>query len=313
MTRERVRPESARDAAEFAALLRELKQNSGRTLRQLEEQAAEQGAVLPRSTTADMLRRDALPRPELLAVFVRACGDGQYLAEWLSARERLDAGPRLDQTPQTRTAEPETRSVTPRRRGRMLTMAAVVVAVALVAAAAWWWGTGTDDKSDGASSRLEVLPLLAAGGWARIHAAGAPDLCVTEGREHTGHYGSAIAVLRPCTQRGLPRMVLQPVGTELATIKWEHPVYQVMGCLTVLHIKPVENMLEPQEKCDNTNPDQLFRIERVGDQLYRLRTPETDLCLGLRDNLTAVDTEALRERCAAEPDQEFLIELNIDG
>ncbi|OOC02660.1 RICIN domain-containing protein [Amycolatopsis azurea] len=136
---------------------------------------------------------------------------------------------------------------------------------------------------------------------------------MTEGREHTGHYGSAIAVLRPCTQRGLPRMVIQPVGTELATIKWEHPAYQVMGCLTVLHIQPVENMLEPQEKCDNSDPDQLFRIERVRDRSYRLRTPDTGLCLGLRDNLIAVDTEALRKPCATEPDQEFLIELNIDG
>jgi hypothetical protein len=95
--RDRVRPESARDAAGFSALLRSLKKNSRRTLRQLEEEAARQGAVLPRSTVADMLRRDALPRPELLAVFVRACGDGQHLAEWLSARERLALSPRLDE------------------------------------------------------------------------------------------------------------------------------------------------------------------------------------------------------------------------
>ncbi|WP_406632576.1 RICIN domain-containing protein [Amycolatopsis sp. WGS_07] len=272
----------------------------------MEEQAAAQGAALPRSTTADMLRRDALPRPEQLAVFVRACGDGRHLAEWLSTRERLAVGHYLAETPPA-----PTESAAPRRRGRMITLAAVIAALALVAAAAWWWRTGTDDKA--APSRLEVLPLLTAGGWARIRPAGAPDLCLTEGREHTGRYGSAIAVLRPCTQPRLPRMVLQPVGAELATIKWEHPVYQVMGCLTVLHIQPVENMLEPQEKCDNSNPDQLFRIERVGDQRYRLRTPETDLCLGLRDNLTAVDTEAVRQPCAAEPDQEFLIDLNIDG
>ncbi|MEV0678926.1 hypothetical protein AB0I60_20650 [Actinosynnema sp. NPDC050436] len=77
MTREVVRPGSAQDAAEFVALLRALKRSSGRTLRQLEEQAVEQGAALPRSTTADMVRRGTLPRPELPAVFVRACGHGR--------------------------------------------------------------------------------------------------------------------------------------------------------------------------------------------------------------------------------------------
>jgi hypothetical protein len=140
VTRNRVQPESARDVAEFSALLRSLKKNSGRTLRQLEEEAAKCGAVLPRSTVADMLRRDALPRPELLAVFVRACGDGQHLAEWLSTRERLAVGPYLDMEPTDPAVRPAVtaqgaEASAPRPSGRSKRWLAAATAVTVVAIA----------------------------------------------------------------------------------------------------------------------------------------------------------------------------------
>ncbi|MGP4001683.1 helix-turn-helix domain-containing protein [Streptomyces sp. 8N706] len=87
-----LRPDEARDAAEFVAMLRSLKERSGLTFRQLEERAAGHGDVLARSTVADVLRRQTLPRGELVAALVRACGDGARLDAWLAARERLDAG-----------------------------------------------------------------------------------------------------------------------------------------------------------------------------------------------------------------------------
>jgi hypothetical protein len=308
VNRERVLPESARDAAEFSALLRSLKKNSGRTLRQLEEQAVLQGAVLPRSTTADMLRRGALPRPELLAVFVRACGDGQYLAEWLSVRERLAVGPHLDQAQTTPVSEPVPHGTT-RRRPQVIAAALAVVAAA-VAAVVWWPKTGADSGPSSASGRTpEVLAVPSAGSWVRIRHAGAPELCLTEGREHTGRYDSAVAVLRPCAEPAGPRVFLQPNGTELATIKWENPVDHGMGCLTVVETGFIKDMLEPQDNCVEGKTEQLFRIEHVGDRHYRLRTPGSDLCLGLRENLIVVDTEALRQPCATQPDQKFLIDL----
>lgn len=67
---ERVDPAPAGDVAAFVAALRELKERSGFTLRQLEERAT-------------------LPRPELLAAFVRACGERDRLADWMLAYERL--------------------------------------------------------------------------------------------------------------------------------------------------------------------------------------------------------------------------------
>jgi len=304
VNRARVRPESARDAAEFSALLRSLKKDSGRTLRQLEEQAAAQGAVLPRSTVADMLRRGALPRPELLAVFVRACGDGQHLADWLSVRERLAVGPPVGQATAAPVVEADAVPRGTRRRGAWV-ITAVSVVVAAVAAVVWWprSGVGTPDHP-------EVLPLPSAGSWVRMRPAGASDLCLTEGREHTGRYDSAVAVLRPCAETTGPRVFLQPDGAELAMIKWENPVDRGMGCLTVVGAGVIRDMLEPQDNCVEGKPEQLFRIEQVGDRRYRLRTPDSDLCLGLREDLAVVDAEALRQPCAAQPDQEFLVDLN---
>ncbi|WP_338146054.1 helix-turn-helix domain-containing protein [Streptomyces scabichelini] len=85
-------PYEARDAAGFVESMRRLKERSGLTYRELEERAARSGDVLARSTLADILRRTSLPRPEVLAAFVRACGDGQRVGAWLDARDRIAAG-----------------------------------------------------------------------------------------------------------------------------------------------------------------------------------------------------------------------------
>lgn len=74
--------------ADLTAELRELKARSRLTYRQLEERAARQGEQLPRSTLADVLRNGSLPRQELLTAFVRACGEGDHLSDWLAARRR---------------------------------------------------------------------------------------------------------------------------------------------------------------------------------------------------------------------------------
>lgn len=83
-------PETARTSAEYVALLRRLKERSGLTYRQLEQRAAERGEVLARSTLADVLRRDALPRAEVVSALVRACGVPETaIPAWLAVRERL--------------------------------------------------------------------------------------------------------------------------------------------------------------------------------------------------------------------------------
>ncbi|WP_063789177.1 helix-turn-helix domain-containing protein [Streptomyces sp. NRRL F-5755] len=97
-------PATARDVTEFLAMLRDLKERRGLTYRQLEQRAAEQGEVLARSTLADVLGGRRLPRPEVLAVFVRACGEEERLTAWLEARENVAARARNPMGPASESA-----------------------------------------------------------------------------------------------------------------------------------------------------------------------------------------------------------------
>ncbi|MEU5295766.1 hypothetical protein [Streptomyces umbrinus] len=82
------------DPAAFVAGLRRLKAWSGLSYRRLERQAAEAGHSLPYSTAATMLGRERLPREELVAAFVAACGiRGAEAEAWLDARTDIACGP----------------------------------------------------------------------------------------------------------------------------------------------------------------------------------------------------------------------------
>ncbi|GGX81821.1 hypothetical protein [Streptomyces fructofermentans] len=89
------------DAAAFVAALRRLKAWSGLSYRRLERRAADEGHCLPYSTAATMLGRDRLPREELVAAFVAACGiRGTEAEAWLDARTDIACGPApADTTP----------------------------------------------------------------------------------------------------------------------------------------------------------------------------------------------------------------------
>ncbi|MGW0571132.1 hypothetical protein [Streptomyces tauricus] len=82
------------DAAAFVAALRRLKAWSGLSYRRLEREAADAGHCLPYSTAATMLGRERLPREELVAAFVAACGiRGDAAEAWLDARTDIACGP----------------------------------------------------------------------------------------------------------------------------------------------------------------------------------------------------------------------------
>lgn len=82
------------DAAAFVAALRRLKDWSGLSYRRLERHAADAGHCLPYSTAATMLGRQRLPREELVAAFVAACGiQGDEAQAWLDARTYIACGP----------------------------------------------------------------------------------------------------------------------------------------------------------------------------------------------------------------------------
>ncbi|WEV26645.1 hypothetical protein OYE22_16650 [Streptomyces sp. 71268] len=102
-------PRAARTPAEYVAALREIRDETGLSYRQLERRADAAGEVLPRATVAGALARTALPRAELVTAFVRACGgDAASVDAWLDARERLAAGARTEATAQ-RVEEPAPR------------------------------------------------------------------------------------------------------------------------------------------------------------------------------------------------------------
>ncbi|MFE7216691.1 hypothetical protein ACFY0A_38615 [Streptomyces sp. NPDC001698] len=88
--------------------MRQLRRWADLSYRQLERNATDAGDVLPRATISAALGRDELPREELLAAYVRACGDDDTVSAWLEARRRLsDAGtppPVPEDAPQTTAA-----------------------------------------------------------------------------------------------------------------------------------------------------------------------------------------------------------------
>jgi hypothetical protein len=85
-------PASLTSPTEFVAALRQLKSVTGHSYRQLERRAAAHADVLPRTTLMTALGRESLPREDLVAAFVRACGcDRDQVSRWVAARRRLAA------------------------------------------------------------------------------------------------------------------------------------------------------------------------------------------------------------------------------
>ncbi|TQK45352.1 hypothetical protein FBY35_6913 [Streptomyces sp. SLBN-118] len=83
-------PKAAETPAELVATMRQLRSWADLSYRQLERRANDAGDALPRATISGVLAREDLPREELLAAFVRACGgDGATVDTWLDARRRL--------------------------------------------------------------------------------------------------------------------------------------------------------------------------------------------------------------------------------
>ncbi|WP_432974270.1 RICIN domain-containing protein [Dactylosporangium sp. CA-233914] len=196
---------------------------------------------------------------------------------------------------------------------------AVVAAVSVAAVAGVWISDGRQRRSDypaisaGGSAPAKVggQSVALPAGWARIHPVRTPDLCVTEGVDRTGRYGSAVAAQRPCAEAEPPKTILEPVRDDLYFIKWDHPA-QGVGCLTVIVDGVGRDLLEPRNDCQAGRPSQLFRVEPAGTTTpvrYRLRPTHADLCLGIKDDDRAAGAEVVEEPCTGAADQEFLIEL----
>ncbi|MFH0179146.1 XRE family transcriptional regulator [Streptomyces cacaoi] len=303
-------PYEARDAAGFIQSMQQLKERSGLTYRELEERAARSGDVLARSTLADILRRTSLPRPDVLAAFVRACGDGQRVGAWLHARDRIAAditavpptAPDPEAEAQPRIAA-STSSRSRRTKGRPVVLATGLM-IPLFALVIGWF---LPDRSEvpGAPATAATAFRTPAGGWVTIRPVRTPGLCLTDGRDRDGVYASAVAAQLPCAQATVPRTYLEPAGEGLYRIQWHHP-QEGKGCLTVMSTGPVKGMLEPRDNCAQAT---LFRVEATAadGEGFRLRPTNSSRCIGIADNDTTAGAEAIEERCTGAADQRFLV------
>lgn len=310
-------PHHAQDAAGFVALMQRLKELSGLTYRELEERAAQNGELLARSTLAGALQRTSLPRPDVLAAFVRACGDGQRASAWLDARSRIAAeasaaSPTTTGSPSRFEPQPQTVAAAKPGPPKAKARKAVRVAGLLVPLLALSIGGLLFDRSDHRETpHAPVVEASAtasrasADGWVTIRPARSPQLCLTDGRARNGAYASAVAVQRTCAQAAVPRTYLEPAGEGLYRIQWHHP-QEGKGCLTVMSSGPVKGMLEPRNNCAQAT---LFRVEAASadNDGFRLRPANATTCIGIAGNDTTAGAEAVEEPCTAGVDQRFLI------
>ncbi|WP_328547163.1 RICIN domain-containing protein [Streptomyces platensis] len=309
-------PAAAGDAVALVELMQQLKEQSGLTYRQLERRAAERGEVLARSTLADVLRRRTLPRAELLAVFLRACGcaDGE-VDTWLAARQGIeeraaagareppDAGeaPEVDEPPGG-AALPGTPRPRPYRRRRvLLSGAAALVALLLAVGIPLLTGDGTAPPETAAPSPQPT-------GEVRIRPLRASDLCLTDGRVLRARRYRTVAVQRACTEAVPPQTRLTAAGAGRHRIQWTHPD-NGKGCLVLLSEPGLAGLLEPWDDCTAGGPAQLFRVEPAGGRAYRLRLSgdDADRCVTLGEG--GPGATALARPCTGADDQKFLIGL----
>ncbi|MCL6734704.1 helix-turn-helix domain-containing protein [Streptomyces neyagawaensis] len=328
-------PETARTSAEYVALLRRLKERSGLTYRQLEQRAAERGEVLARSTLADVLRRDALPRAEVVSALVRACGVPETaVPTWLAVRERLVV---MGDAPR----EEERQGGAGRGSGdgpggggvvggrvRVASLAAVASlgTVALIVVGALVWlprdgasSSGGGDRDSGRTTRTSEPSGTRAGegadvpvapgpapGLTRIRPVRAPDLCLTDGdvRVDSGE-SKVVAMQRPCEEAVPPKTYLLRADDGYYRIQWDHPRHG-KGCLTLLSDSQFQHMFEPWDDCKVGGSSQLFRIERAEGTgkgtkgAWRLRPGrgDADICVGMRGGPEEKCAVAVAEGCA---------------
>ncbi|MEU4891617.1 XRE family transcriptional regulator [Streptomyces sp. NPDC044780] len=312
-------PRRARDAREFIAELQALKDWSRLTYRELAARADALGEVLPRSTVANMLGRATLPREELVAVFVRACGVGPAgLTVWLAVRKDLatratepdgaldpatatpseegEPGPSSPAAEAAEAAEPAQPAEAdppaepgPRRSRLPMLGAALGLTVVVAAAAVLAWrthddGDGRSDASGSvAASSGSPAPEPEPGKY-RIRAVHS-SLCLSE-RPAVDKKNIAWVYQAPCAEV-FPAFSLERLDHGLWRIATLHPS-EGPGCSGIMGQSKAEGAWLGDDYCESRGAAEEFRLEAVDRPAegFRLRPAHTDLCLGLPDGTT---------------------------
>lgn len=119
-----LRPVPVTSQEQFVAALRRLREHSGLTFKQIERVTSARGSVvLPASTLATALQRRTVPRAEVVAALVWACGGGpEVVDEWLAVRSGLihpmDTGASINEDPSATVEQSRRAAPTPPRRCR---------------------------------------------------------------------------------------------------------------------------------------------------------------------------------------------------
>ncbi|MDA1359868.1 tetratricopeptide repeat protein [Glycomyces luteolus] len=155
-------PSTAGSAPQMVALLRELRAGSGLSIREVSRRARDHGDWLPTSTLAAVLNRDSLPRSEVVAALVRACGGDEAAVDtWLAQCSRIAAADVSDGGQVPRQLPPAPHAFTGRERElrligehtREASPRAVVVAgsagIGKTALVLHWAHRALDDYPDG--------------------------------------------------------------------------------------------------------------------------------------------------------------------
>lgn len=187
--------------------------------------------------------------------------------------------------------------------------AALAALVALVGLGVWlWWPDGGEQEAGSGG-----LPFP--DGQVAIHPSHAPDLCLTEGRQRSGPYDSAVAVQGPCDGADLPDTFLRAVGVDdWYFVEWYKPT-EGRGCLTRIPDGAAAGLFEPvdESQCSDSAPEQHFRLEPADgsdsrEPAYLLRHSHTDQCLTFADGGEAEGAEAVLGSCDEGAASTFLID-----
>ncbi|PSJ30691.1 hypothetical protein B7P34_01465 [Streptosporangium nondiastaticum] len=278
-------PQAARDAAEFVAQLRQLKEAAGLTYRQLEARAAECGEVLPRSTLADVLRQDTLPRAELLAAFVRASGQRDRVQEWLTVRERIAS----------QQQEPPPPPRKPARIGRYGRALGVLLVLLTLAGSGVYITGRTNSGSQKAQGPTGSggPPALAPGTY-RIRSA-ASSLCLTErDGQGTGN------VYQADCRSSVPTYALEEADGGTYRIRGLHPVFGY-GCLGVGNGSSMGGAQMADDYCGHRGAAETFHLQREGTPAggYRVMPLHTRACVSVPGSSAQQWAPVLQLPCAA--------------
>lgn len=306
-------PERAQNSAEFVAQMQALKEWSGLTYRELTAWADAAGDVLPRSTVANMLSRSTVPREELVAAFVRACGCGPGATEtWLRVRKELTRRERQslevpeyglgDSEPGPGADEPPSAESPRRPWPARAVLPSAVVALGVVALAVTLATRDSDDSNEqgkkprpGATKTEKQVTFLPPGpprsGRLQIRAVHS-GLCLAEDGGQNGQLYQ-----QPCASGTTPRFSLKQVGSGWRIVTF-HKKYGE-GCTGVMEKSTEIGAPVEDQECGKRGPAEAFRFEPVGTPVrgYRLRPLHTDLCAGVEKAVTRPGAEIRQLAC----------------